>query len=163
MKPDDPLANGLHRIMISVEDAPGGDSGLSVRAFQHLLDEIEKDDVDPWFISSRVIGLDCETYNFEDELWEDEWEDTNAVPSLVSITVFLEPLERGEDPVEIRRVIKIPVGPAVTGAVSVVTGREGEQAQGDPNAPEAQPQPQGADANQPEAGRANRAGRGDAM
>lgn len=139
MLPGDPLANGVHRIMVSVEDAPDGESGLSVRAFQHMKKEIDKDDVDPWFISSRVIGLDCEVYNFEDEVWDTEWEDTNAVPSLLQVTVFLEPLDDGEPAVKVQRVVEIPVAPAVTSAVSVVTnegdgtGTGDEQMQGDQN------------------------------
>lgn len=139
MKADDPLASGLHRIMITVEDAPSGDSGLAVRAFQHMKKEIEKNDVDPWFISSRVVGLDCRTYNFEDEDWDDEWEDTNAVPSLVEVTVYMEPLEKGEQPVKLQRIIEIPVGPAVTGAVTVGQAPVDQPAQGEQN----QNQPEG--------------------
>ena len=118
MKPEDPLAKGLHRIMVSVEDTPDGGEGLAIRAFQHLKDEIEKDDVDPWFVSSRVQGLDCEIYNFEEEDWKDEWEDTNAVPSLIQITLYMEPLEKGELPLKVQRIVQIPVAPAVTGAVT---------------------------------------------
>jgi len=139
MKPEDPLAKGLHRIMISVEDTPDGDEGLAIRAFQHLKDEIEKDDVDPWFVSSRVKGLDCEIYNFEDEDWKDEWEDTNAVPSLIQITVYMEPLEKGELPIKLQRIVQIPVAPAVTGAVTAVQapGETGTNVE-----PGQQPQPQ---------------------
>ena len=118
MLPEDPLARGLHRIMISVEDFRGK-SGLAIRAFQHLKDEIEKDDVDPWFVSSRVVGLECRVYNFEDETWEDKWEDTNSIPRLVEITVFLEPVERNEPVIKLQRVVEVPVAPAVTGAVRV--------------------------------------------
>lgn len=139
MKPDDPLSKGLHRIMLTVENTPEGDPGLAVRAFQHMQKEIEKDDVDPWFVSGRVIGLDCETYNFEEEIWEDEWEDTNTVPSLVQITVYLQPTEKYGSPVEVRRVIEIPVGPAVTSAVAVTTGQGDQAVQGDQN----QAQPEG--------------------
>ena len=130
MRPDDPLANGLHRIMLAVEEPAGTDGALGVRAFQHLLEEIEPDDVEPWFVSSRVRGLDCQVYNFEEEDWDDEWEDTNAVPSLVKITLFMEPMERGEPPIKLQRVVEIPVAPAVTAAVTVaegLVGREGEQ------------------------------------
>jgi prepilin-type N-terminal cleavage/methylation domain-containing protein len=113
MLQDDPLAKGLHRIMIGVDD------GLSVRSFQHLKEEIEKSDVEPWVVSPRVVGLDCRIYNFEDEDWDEEWEDTNAVPSLVEITVFMEPVEKGRPPIKLQRIVEIPVAPAVTGAVQV--------------------------------------------
>jgi len=154
MKPDDPLANGLHRIMLTVEDSPGGDETLAVRAFQHMTEEIDKEDVDPWFVSSRVIGLDCRVYNFEDEDWDDEWEDTNAVPSLVEVTVYMEPVEKHEPPIEMRRIIEIPVAPAVTGAVVVTEapgqtpGQDGQQVQPgqqptQPNQPGQPGQPEG--------------------
>ncbi len=128
MLPDDPLGKGLHRIMLTVEDAPSGDSGLAVRAFQYMEEEIDKDDVDPWFVSPRVIGLDCEVYNFEEEDWKDEWEDTNSVPSLIQITVYLEPVEKYKPAVKMQRIIQIPVAGAVTGAV-VATQQPGEQGQ----------------------------------
>lgn len=120
MLPDDPLSHGLYRIMLSVEGGGGG-SGLAVRSFQHLKSEIEKDDAEPWIVSPRVIGLGCRIYNFEDETWENEWEDTNAVPRLVEITVFMEPLEKFGSPVKLQRLVEIPVAPAVTGAVRAVS------------------------------------------
>ncbi|HMO05053.1 MAG TPA: prepilin-type N-terminal cleavage/methylation domain-containing protein [Kiritimatiellia bacterium] len=118
MKPEDPLGKGLHRIMVSVEETPDGDPALAIRAFQHLKDEIDKNDVDPWFVSSRIIGLDCEVYNFEDEDWKQEWEDTNAVPSLVQVTLYMEPVEKYGPVLKMQRIIQIPVAPAVTGAVT---------------------------------------------
>ncbi len=121
MLPEDPLSRGLYRIMLSVEDA-GRDSGLAVRSFQHLKEEIDKADVKPWFVSPRVNGLNVEIYNFEDEDWDDEWEDTNAVPSLVRITLYMEPVEKFKPPIKLQRIVEIPVAPAVTGAVRVTQG-----------------------------------------
>lgn len=121
--PEDPLSRGLYRIMLTVEDSSGGDSGLSVRTFPHMKEELDPDDAEPWFVSPRVIGLDCEVYDFEEEDWKDEWEDTNAIPSLVQLTVYLEPVEKYEPPVKLQRVVEIPVAPAVTGAVRVAEGQ----------------------------------------
>lgn len=121
MLPEDPLANGMYRIMLSVED-----DGLAVRSAQHMLDELDMDDVEPWFVSPRVKGLGCRIYNFEEEDWDEEWEDTNAIPSLVEITLFLEPVERGEPMVKLQRIVEIPLAPAVEGAVTVSRGPEGE-------------------------------------
>jgi hypothetical protein len=135
------LSKGLHRIMISVEDAPGGKSGLAIRAFQHLKKEIKKDDVKPWFVSARVIGLDCRTYNFEDETWEDEWEDTNAIPSLVEITLYMEPVEKNQPAIKVQRIIEIPVAPAVTGAVKAVETPPGQTIPGNPNQTQPNPTP----------------------
>jgi prepilin-type N-terminal cleavage/methylation domain-containing protein len=121
MLPEDPLANGMYRIMLSVED-----EGLAVRSAQHMKDELEMDDVDPWFVSPRVKGLGCRVYNFEEEDWDDEWENTNEIPSLVEITLFLEPVEKGEPMVKLQRIVEIPLAPAVTGAVTVARGTEAE-------------------------------------
>ncbi len=114
MLPDDPLSRGVYRIQLSVED-----EGLAVRSAQHMKDELDMDDVDPWFVSPRVKGLDCEIYNFEEEDWDEEWEDTNAIPSLVRITLYLEPMERSDPPVKLQRIVEIPLAPAVEAAVVV--------------------------------------------
>jgi hypothetical protein len=141
MPPDEPLGAGLHRIMVSIENAPGGDPAIAIRAFPYMKDEIEKNDVDPWFVSSRIKGLQCRVWNEEEEDWEDRWEDTNAVPSVVEITLYMDPIEKYGPPVEIKRLVEIPVAPAVTGAVvasrggerqgtnGIVPVKEGEEAQ----------------------------------
>jgi len=114
--PDSPLLNGLYRITITVENNDDGDPAVAVRAYPHLA-EVDEFDVDPWYVSTKVQGIDCKPYNFEDEYWDDVWEDTNSVPSLVEVTLFMEPLERYGDPVTLKRLVEIPIGPAVTSAV----------------------------------------------
>ena len=136
MLPEDPLAKGLYRIMLNVED-----EGLEVRSFQHMKEEIDTEAAEPWIVSPRVIGLDCEVYNFEEEDWDEEWEDTNAVPGLVKITLFMEPVEKFEPPVKLQRVVEIPIAPAVTGAVVVSEQPEEKTAEGEP-AQEGEVQPQ---------------------
>lgn len=128
MLPDNPLSKGLYRIMLSVED-----EGLEVRTFQHFKDELDFDDAKPWIVSPRVVGLDCEIYNFEEEDWDEEWEDTNAVPSLVKITLFMEPVEKYEPPVKFQRVIELPIAPAVSGAVVVSESPESTPPEGETN------------------------------
>lgn len=122
MPPGSPLAQGLHRIWVSIESNDDGDDAFTVRAFPHLQEEIEKDDAEAWYISSRIKGLDCRTWNSEDEAWDDEWEDTNKVPGLVEITLFLEPLEKYGAPVKISRLVELPIGPAVTSITASATG-----------------------------------------
>lgn len=117
MLPDSPLINGLHRIMVTIEDNDEGDAAVAVRAFPHLAEEIEKGKTDPWYISTRVKGIDCRFYDFESKDWSDDWEDTNSIPSVVEVTLFMEPLERYGEPVKMTRVLQIPISVAVTGAV----------------------------------------------
>lgn len=122
MKPEDPLARGLHRLWIGIAENENGDDAFAVRAYAHFSEELEPDDVDPWFISSRVEGLDCKVWNNEQEDWEDEWEDTNTVPPLVQVTLYLKPLERGGEQIKMSRLVEIPVGPSTTGKVQRTTG-----------------------------------------
>jgi prepilin-type N-terminal cleavage/methylation domain-containing protein len=129
---DSYLTKGMHRLEVTIEDNEDGDPAFAARAFPHLLDHDEMDDVEPWYISSVVKGIDCKTYNIEDEDWEDEWEDTNAIPSIIQVTLYMDPLEEYGDPVEITRMIRIPVAPAVTGAVNQIAGRGDDGGNGSP-------------------------------
>ncbi len=124
MKPEDPLARGLHRIWIGIAANEEGDDAFAVRAYPHFSEDVEPEDVEPWFISSRIEGLDCQIWNNEQEDWDNEWEDTNAVPPLVQVTLFLKPVERGGEPIKMSRLVEIPIGPSTTGRVQRTTGGE---------------------------------------
>ncbi|MFH0954392.1 MAG: prepilin-type N-terminal cleavage/methylation domain-containing protein [Verrucomicrobiota bacterium] len=117
MPPDDPLANSLHRLVVDIEENEDGDSAVAIRALPHLAD-MEEDDVDPWFVSTEVKGISCRVYDLETESWEGEWEDTNSVPSLLEITLYMDPLEQYGEPVKIERLVEIPIAPALTNAVT---------------------------------------------
>jgi len=114
---DSPWADGLHRIVVGVERNSKGDYGVAVRAMPHLSEEPD-DSEDPWFISTRIQGLRCRIYDEETTSWLNEWEDTNAVPSLVEITLYMDASVPFDPPVRMVRAIEIPVAPAVTGLVS---------------------------------------------
>jgi len=115
---DSPFANGLHRIEITIDDNDDGDPAVSVRAIPHLTDPEDWKE-DPWFVSTEVKGLNVRFYEIDEERWEDEWEDTNAIPSLVEVTLFMDPLEESGTPYEISRFVEIPVARAVTQAISI--------------------------------------------
>ncbi|MBN1268233.1 MAG: prepilin-type N-terminal cleavage/methylation domain-containing protein [Kiritimatiellae bacterium] len=130
---ESPLAQGLHRLVVTVEPNDDGVASFAVRAYPHLADEDKMTPPDPWYISSVVKGIDCRTYNVEDEAWEDRWEDTNALPSVVEVTLYMEPIEEYGDPVTIRRLVEIPVAPVVTQAVKWAesgVGARGEKLEG---------------------------------
>jgi prepilin-type N-terminal cleavage/methylation domain-containing protein len=113
---DSPLANGLHRIEISIEENEDGETGVAVRAFPHMVN-VEDWEGEAWFVSAQVKGLDCRTFNLVEEEWDDVWEDTNAIPSLVEITLYMDPIEENKDPITMSRVIEIPLAPVVANAV----------------------------------------------
>jgi len=116
---DSPLARSMHRIEFTIADNNDGDPSVAITAYPYLADEEEIDDAEPWYISTEVEGFDVQFYNLEEEDWEDEWEDTNSVPALVQVTLFMPPLERYDDPVTLSRLIQIPVaGEVITNAVS---------------------------------------------
>ncbi len=123
LPPDSPFTRSLHRLEVTIEDNDDGDDSVAVRAYPHLVDQDEADP-ETYFISSVVNGLNCEVYNFEDEVWEDEWEDTNTVPRLVYVTLYMDPIEEFGDPLTLERVITIPVAPREPG--DVVANRPGE-------------------------------------
>jgi prepilin-type N-terminal cleavage/methylation domain-containing protein len=119
---DSPMANGLHRLIVSVEDVDRGTDGFVVRAMPFLADPDETDEPDPWPISTRVRGLECRIWNVENERWEDDWEESNAIPSLVEVTLFVQPPDPLEPPLKLRRAVQIPIAPEVTGEVRFTEG-----------------------------------------
>jgi len=134
--PDSPLANGLHRIVIGIGDNKDGKPAVAIQAYPHLADP-EEIDVDTWYVSSEVKGFNCRVYVLEEDAekssdgdWEDEWEDTNAIPSLVEINLFMDPLEEFGEPLKLTRLVEIPVAPALRGAVVMDGGGRGGSGSG---------------------------------
>jgi hypothetical protein len=124
MPPDEPLANSLHRLVVSIENNEDGQDAVAIRALPHLADT-EEDEVKPWFISSEVKGIGCRVYNPDTQSWENEWEDTNSVPSLLEITLYMEPVQEYEEPVKIQRLVEIPIAVGVSNAVNTTAAAGG--------------------------------------
>jgi hypothetical protein len=50
--------------------------------------------------------------DMEDEIeWIDEWEDTNRLPYSVEVTLWMDPVEEDDDPIELKRVVQVPLAP----------------------------------------------------
>jgi len=117
--PEDPLWHGLHRIKVSVEEDEDDCLAVASRAWRPYGNAIDfkSDDITPFFISEKVLGMNCRAAREADDdgwKWEDEWEGmdcTNRLPLAVEVVLYLEPLEAHEEPVEIKRVVEIPVAP----------------------------------------------------
>ena len=115
-------AGGQHRVKITMEPDDDGKDAIMVRSWG-LLQEVEDfdpDDIPPKRYGMRIVGMDCRFEDpeaeFEDEIeWIDEWELSNTIPRAVEITVFLEPLEERERPIEVKRFVEIPLGESVWG------------------------------------------------
>jgi prepilin-type N-terminal cleavage/methylation domain-containing protein len=118
-------AKSIHRIKFTVLKNPDDDKpGAAITAWgdEYLHpDDFSSDDLTPVFLSSRIVGFNCRvaTNSVEtDELdWRDTWDEemspagnqTNHIPRYVELTLFLEPLQQGEAPVEMKRCVDIPV------------------------------------------------------
>jgi type II secretory pathway pseudopilin PulG len=122
--PDSELSKGTHRIIFNIEDNEDGDPSVCIRAYDPLLEDEDTVKIDRWFVSTEVQGVQCRVYNSEEKIWENSWEgeQTNTLPSLVEITLYMDPIEKFGDPVLLKRVVEIPIAPAMTNAVKADTG-----------------------------------------
>lgn len=152
---ESPLAEAPHRVVFAVEDDAQGNPVAAVRAWRLFGQDTDFDpdrDVEPIYLSRRIVGFNCRVAKpmrsspEEREIeWLDEWEYSNTVPTAVELTLYLEPLDRGEDPLPIRRVIGIPVAkyawtrPAARSAPRPPAGSEPTPSTSAPAAPGARP------------------------
>lgn len=119
MPPGEIYAHGRHRIEVGAGTDEDGIEGLLVTAWPYLADE-EKIEKKSWLVSENIKGLRCRIYDTkeDEEGWRDDWEYSNAIPGLIEITLYAEPPEPDEDPVEFRQLIEIPLGPPVTNKIT---------------------------------------------
>jgi len=114
LPPDSPYQNGLHRISVTVDSADG-ERGLVVRAWPHLSEDMDENDVEPWLVSSEVDGLSCEWYDFEDDSWSQDWEETNSLPKLLRVTLTMKKRKEFDENLELQRLIVLEVAPTLPG------------------------------------------------
>jgi prepilin-type N-terminal cleavage/methylation domain-containing protein len=114
---NNPVSQTPHRVEFFLTDDEDGDRVAAVKAWplQGQDEDFDPDDVPTTFLSKRVVGLNCRMawqLDADGEIdWLDEWEDTNRIPTVVEISLYLEPAESGEDPVELKRVVGLRLGP----------------------------------------------------
>lgn len=114
LPPDSPWQNGLHRLSVTV-DSVGGERGLVVRAWSHLSDKMNEGDVEAWLVTPGVEGFACEWYDFEDEAWSQDWEETNSLPKLVRVTLTMQEREDFDEELELQRLVELEVAPEIPG------------------------------------------------
>jgi len=115
------FAESPHRVLLYVTDGTGRDGeggGLSVKAWRvdlHLDDFDPEKDVEPLLLAPRVMGMDCRVIDKDqprkndEPNWEDEWKFSNSIPRAVELTLYMRPVEKRGDPLEVKRVIEIPM------------------------------------------------------
>ena len=113
---DSKLAGSPHRVKVSLETTPEGKQAVAVRGWRlHGQPEsFNPEQLQPAYLSTRVVGINYRMAYRKtgDEIdWLDTWEDTNRLPTVIEVTLHLDPLDPKEAPVELKRVFSIPVAP----------------------------------------------------
>ena len=111
---DSPLRNGLHRVAIGMDSA-AGERGLVVRAWPHLMDDMDQRDATPMLASAQVAAFDCEWYDFEMDTWSRKWEETNSLPKLVRVTLTMKRRAEFKEELDLQRVVELEVAPELPG------------------------------------------------
>jgi prepilin-type N-terminal cleavage/methylation domain-containing protein len=109
---DCPFAGTPHRIEISMEEGDKG-RGIAFKAWrlQGQPEDFDKKDLEIDIFSRRVTGFNVRTGMKRDGdsvEWVDEWKDTNRVPLVVELTIYMDPKEEGGEYIEVKRICPIP-------------------------------------------------------
>lgn len=119
------MSKTFHHIRFFIGRDKDGNSGAVYTAWgdEYLQpDNFDPDELPPEILSDRVVGLNVRvaTNDFENEKieWMDKWEGsspmiggdlTNHFPRFVEVTLYLKALDEGEPPIEMRRMVDIPI------------------------------------------------------
>ena len=82
---------------------------------QGQVEDFAPDDIEPMFLSKHITGFNSRmAWEMKDDEidWLDEWEDdlTNKLPTVVEITLYVEPANEGEEAIELKRIIGLRLG-----------------------------------------------------
>ena len=116
MPPDSVFAKGPHRVELFIDDDDYGRPALFAIAMPAIADDEEFEDeydADPILVTRAVQGMEILFWDEEQEDWTEEWEEENAVPERILLTIFVVSEDEDEEPIEFTRVIEIPVAPSV--------------------------------------------------
>lgn len=125
-----------HRVSLSVFDggySGSSERGLALRAWRidlQLEDFKPEEEVADFILAPRVIAFNCrvldKTQPKKNDLpnWQDEWKFSNSIPKAVEITLYMEPLKEYEEPLEIKRIVEIPMAELSQNPVSHDKGQQ---------------------------------------
>jgi prepilin-type N-terminal cleavage/methylation domain-containing protein len=114
LPPDSPWQNGLHRLSVTV-DSVDGEQGLVVRAWPHVSEDVEERDVEGWLVCPEVEKFSCEWYDFENDDWSQDWEETNSLPKLLRVTLTMKKRKQFDENLELQRLVELEVAPELPG------------------------------------------------
>ncbi len=112
---DQAYAGTPHRVRFFLDDNENGDRAAAVVSWrlEGQTDDFDPDDLSPVFLSSRVKGFNCRAaWELDDQgeiKWEDEWTETNRIPPIVEITLYIDPVVANDPPVELKRIVGLRV------------------------------------------------------
>lgn len=121
---DSYLAKTYHHARFFIGTDEQGLSGAAFTAWgdEYLQpDDFDPDSLPPVVLSDRVVGFNCRVATNDFEMsqlhWLDRWDEdmpgddnqSNHVPRFVEITLYLKPLGEDEPPVEMRRMVDVPM------------------------------------------------------
>ena len=121
---DSNMGKSFHHIRFFIGRDKKGNRGAVYTAWgdEYLQpDDFDPEEIPPEILSDRVVGLNVRvaTNDFEHDTieWMDKWEGrsqtgddlTNHLPRFVEVTLYLKPLEEDGKPIEMRRLVDIPI------------------------------------------------------
>ena len=130
MPANSPYAEGPHRIKLFVDGDEYGNPALYALAMPAISDEEEFEDefgAEPALVSRQVGGLEVMIWDKQNETWTDEWEQNNAVPERIEISLYISSTDENEEPIVFRRVLEIPVFDSMKDRLSNPSKSKGKQ------------------------------------
>lgn len=110
---DLPYAGSPHRVRFFLARDEEGRQSAAVVSWRidGQPEDFDPETLTPTFLSNRVKGFNCRTawtLDKDGEVdWLDEWVETNRIPSMVELTLYIEPVGKGDPPVELKRIVGI--------------------------------------------------------
>lgn len=114
LPPESEYRDGLHRLSVTVEGT-GRKRALHVSAWPHIVEDPKDASPEEYDVAAGVSGLSCEWYDFEEESWSQDWEETNSLPKLVRLTLTMQPQGEQRDPYVLQRLVTLEVAPDLPG------------------------------------------------
>jgi prepilin-type N-terminal cleavage/methylation domain-containing protein len=111
-----PFQGTPHRVRLLVEPDEDGEQAVVFTAWRMRgqAEDFKPEELDPVVLSKGIVGFNCRPRDPDKKNeveWIDDWEDdrTNKLPTAVELTLYLRPLEKGGEPIEVKRIVEIPV------------------------------------------------------
>lgn len=107
------FAASPHRVKLALAEE-GERRVMAVRAWRlHAqADDFDPEELELIALSDRIQGINVRVAyeRVEEEIdWLDDWEHTNQLPTVVELSLYMQPIEEGTRSQEIKRIVGIPV------------------------------------------------------